>query len=74
MKNIPADTLLSLSWKNADRSQTPGNRKSINSFFRYQFLIRVLLYQHHENIFNDFSVQRLLPHKYSQLGPFITIR
>ena len=30
-----------------------------------------ILYQHHENIFNDFATQVLLPHKYSQLGPFI---
>ena len=31
-----------------------------------------IAYQHHENPFNDFAVQRLLPQKYSQLGPFIT--
>jgi hypothetical protein len=28
-------------------------------------------YRHQENPFDDFALQRLLPHKYSQLGPFI---
>jgi len=28
-------------------------------------------FKHHENIFNDFAVQRLLPQKFSQLGPYI---
>lgn len=31
-----------------------------------------VLYRHKDNSFNDFAVQRLLPQKYSQLGPFIT--
>ncbi len=29
-------------------------------------------YRHHETFFNDYSIQRLLPQKYSQLGPFIS--
>ncbi len=31
-----------------------------------------LHYRHHENVYNDFAFQVLLPQKYSQLGPFIT--
>ena len=31
-----------------------------------------IVYRHHENPFNDYSIQRLFPQKYSQLGPFIT--
>src|SRR6187200_1350429 len=31
-----------------------------------------ILYRHQENSYNDFAVQRLLPQKYSQLGPFLT--
>jgi hypothetical protein len=28
---------------------------------------------HHDNLFNDFGAQRLLPQKYSQMGPFLSV-
>jgi hypothetical protein len=31
-----------------------------------------LVYRHKENSYNDYAIQRLLPQKYSQQGPFIT--
>ena len=50
--------------------QEPEN-KLRNSFYRYNFIIWIS-YRHTDYEFNDFAVQRLLPQKYSQLGPFIT--
>ena len=41
-------------------------------FFQISLRLQVLQYRHHDNPFNDFALQRLLPQKYSQLGPFIT--
>ncbi len=70
LKNILADTLLTLSWKNAIAATPVVNDNE--TLFTDISSTRGLVYQHHENVFNDFSVQRLLPHKYSQLGPFIT--
>jgi len=71
IKNIAGDTTLILSWKNA----------AINLpvvTFKPPFLFSDItstsgiLYRHHDNSFNDYTIQRLLPQKYSQLGPFIT--
>ena len=55
-------------------SSTRGRHqhKTGSVIFGYYFDASGILYQHHENFFNDFATQRLLPHKYSQLGPFIT--
>jgi len=71
VKNIPADTLLTLSWPNAAKTQ-PSSPPDTPRLFSDITTDAGLLYRHHENPFNDFALQRLLPHKYSQLGPFIT--
>jgi hypothetical protein len=71
LKNVKADTSLSLSWKNASfekavQQVTPALLFSdITGTFG-------LSYNHQDNPFNDYTLQRLLPQKYSQLGPFIT--
>lgn len=71
LRNIPADTLLVLSVKDA---QEPG-RLLINDpapVFEEATLATHIAYKHTEGIYNDFASQRLLPQKYSQMGPFIT--
>ena len=71
VKNIVADTTLVLSWQNADiyplvvTAKPPLLFSDITSFAG-------ISYRHHDNPFNDYTIQRLLPQKYSQLGPFIT--
>jgi len=66
--NPTADTTLALSIKNATNSRPlPGTDTP-----RLFTATTGLSYKHHENPINDFALQRLLPHKYSQLGPFIT--
>lgn len=71
LQNIQADTLLTLFWKNAVLPK-PAPQQNTRTLFSDISSSSGLLYHHYENVFNDFSVQRLLPHKYSQLGPFIT--
>lgn len=70
IRNIPADTVINLSWQNAihDNQVVPLRTSQVFSDITSTSGI---LYRHHDNSFNDFAVQRLLPQKYSQLGPFI---
>ncbi|MBP6024579.1 VCBS repeat-containing protein [Ferruginibacter sp.] len=71
LKNIVADTTLTLLWKNAafNTVTTAAPPSFLFSDITGTF---GLLYKHQDNPFNDYTVQRLLPQKYSQLGPFIT--
>lgn len=67
---IGADTLVTLSWSNA-RSQKVMTENPAYLFTDITGAFGVA-YQHHDNPFNDYTEQRLLPQKFSQLGPFIT--
>ncbi|MDO6430319.1 VCBS repeat-containing protein [Flavitalea sp. BT771] len=71
IRNIPADTFMTLSWKNAVKVP-PASPVDAPALFSDVTSSSGIVYRHHENPFNDFALQRLLPHKYSQLGPFIT--
>jgi enediyne biosynthesis protein E4 len=66
--NIKADTLLIIERpEEVPASDTTKYAGNIFSDISSQ-----LPYVHKETEFNDFAVQRLLPQKFSQLGPFIT--
>lgn len=71
LKNIAADTLFTLSWSLAGINDT---NKAAASPVLFSDITAVsgIAYVHHEVSFNDFAIQRLLPQKFSQLGPFIT--
>lgn len=71
IKNLAADTVLVLSWRNATGYEyyTPVKQPVL---FLDITAASGIAYRHHENSFNDYAVQRLLPQKYSQSGPFIT--
>ena len=71
LRNVSVDTLIILNWKNATayRQATPTND---NRLFAPANPATGITYLHHETSFDDYAVQRLLPQKYSQLGPFIT--
>jgi hypothetical protein len=71
VKNVTADTLLVLDWKNAAGYQQPTLIET-NKLFTPGSYGNGIAYLHHETSFDDYSMQRLLPQKYSQLGPFIT--
>ncbi|GAB2808224.1 VCBS repeat-containing protein [Ferruginibacter profundus] len=71
LQNVKADTTLTLSWKNA--SVNTNNANTAASFLFSDITgASGLVYKHQDNPFNDYTLQRLLPQKYSQLGPFIT--
>lgn len=71
LKNISADTTLTLRPSTALMiNSVSGN---VSSFlFTDITSTSGIQYKHSEYEFNDFANQRLLPQKYSQLGPFIT--
>lgn len=71
MYNVPVDTTISLLWQNATGASS-FTMPQIQALFSDITHSSGIAYQHQENVFNDFALQRLLPHKYSQLGPFIT--
>ncbi len=70
IKNFHADTTFRLQWKNAG-DQSHAVTIKAPSLFSDITSSSGLVYKHQENVFDDYSVQRLFPQKYSQLGPFI---
>jgi len=68
---IAADTSLVLAIRNANEyvHVNTANERPLFSDITSSYGIA---YRHQENEFKDFDFQRLLPQKYSQLGPFIT--
>jgi len=70
IKNIPADTTLTISWQNARKPEITPTPAS-NTLFADLTADSAIVFRHHDNSYNDFAFQRLLPQKYSQLGPFI---
>ena len=71
LKNIAADTILVLSWKDAGINSSVLTSGPASLFTDISSSSGIL-YKHQDNPFNDYTLQRLLPQKYSQLGPFIT--
>lgn len=70
VKNIKADTILVLAWQNA-KLQAPGDDIVPTPIFTDISNSMGIEYLHRDNPFNDYTLQRLLPQKYSQQGPFI---
>ncbi len=68
---IAADTILTLGIENA-MNYVPLNKLKEQPLFSEIASSSGIAYRHQENDFKDFDFQRLLPQKYSQLGPFIT--
>lgn len=69
LRDCPADTMLVLDWHNAGITRTVEKRTA--TLFDDITSSAGITYIHHENVFNDFAMQRLLPQKFSQLGPYI---
>ncbi len=70
IRNLAADTSLVINWKNANNY--PDIPFESTKLFTDKTGSSGILYRHHENDFDDYALQTFLPHKYSQLGPFIT--
>ena len=70
IKNQAADTLLLVSQQGAGTAATATYNAPF--IFTDAATMSGILYKHTDHNFNDFGIQRLLPQKFSQLGPFIT--
>lgn len=72
LKNINADTFLTLTYSDAGKAI---NNLAQSSPFLFTDITNIsgLGFKHYEPFFNDYSFQRLLPQKYSQLGPYISV-
>ena len=69
-KNVQADQTLVINYSEANGSIIKPEKKPLDPLF--QDITTKLLQgkiRHHENEFNDFNVERLLPHKLSTEGP-----
>jgi hypothetical protein len=73
IKHVIADTVYTVSERNAvynNSSEVITTRSDV--IFTDAATETNILYKHIDNPYNEFNYQRLLLHKYSQLGPFIT--
>jgi hypothetical protein len=71
IQNPGADQLMTLSYSNA-KEKVSKPALIVPPLFSDITGTLGVNYLHQENPFNDYAFQRLLPQKYSQLGPFIT--
>jgi len=72
IRNIATDSFMTLSWRDARRARPAFRAGERPGLFSDISSSSGIVYRHRESVFNDFALQRLLPHKYSQMGPFIT--
>jgi hypothetical protein len=70
IRNFEADTSFILSWKNAVR-EVPAVITTPHWLFTDITSSSGITYRQQESPFDDYTIQRLLPQKFSQLGPFI---
>src|SRR6187551_1020527 len=71
LQNLNADSTYTLIQKNATENWQPSNPNSKRIFYDVTDSVNAI-YKHTDVTFNDYEEQRLLPQKYSQLGPFIS--
>jgi len=69
---LATDSVYTLVQKNAAGAWRPSSRDSSQCFFTDVTTSANAIYKHTDVVFNDYADQRLLPQKYSQLGPFIS--
>lgn len=74
LRNVPADQLLKVDIRNA-LSGPPVHALSADttSLFRDVTADVGINYVHAENDYNDFNIQKLLPHKLSEYGPALAV-
>jgi enediyne biosynthesis protein E4 len=71
LRTIAADTTLVVQWKQSALQASPlaiaalPLLEDLTAAAGFSFV-------HHDNLFNDFNTQRLLPQKFSQMGPFLS--
>jgi hypothetical protein len=71
LQNVRADSAYTLYQKNATEFWQPSSNITQKVFTNVTASANAI-YKHTDVIYNDYADQRLLPQKYSQLGPFIS--
>jgi len=72
LQNLSTDSLYTLNQINATEIWQPSSRNINLNIFDDVTISRNAIYKHTDVIYDDYADQRLLPQKYSQLGPFIS--
>jgi len=72
LKNVKADQVLKLQYKNAGEKWRGSNQVEMLFTEKSKEVIQPL-FKHHENEFNDYRTQILLPQRMSRLGPFVAV-
>ena len=72
LKNIASNQLLKINYSISPKYNLSSSKKH-KQLFNDNNLNQLVEYQHQENDFDDFDRELLLPHKYSQLGPTLTV-
>jgi hypothetical protein len=72
LQNINTDSTYTLDEKNANDVWAPSNPNISQWIFSEVTATTNAIYKHTDVDYNDYAEQRLLPQKYSQLGPFIS--
>jgi len=72
LTSIRSDTTITIDYANADKTWKPAKSES-NYLFSDVTQKSNVEFLHKETYFNDYAFQRLLPQKYSQLGPGISV-
>ena len=72
LQNLVADTAYTVYQKNATQQWQPSIQNNTQKTFTDVTTSVDAVYKHTDVAFNDYAEQRLLPQKFSQLGPFIS--
>ena len=72
-KAVSANQFLSISSDSSSSEEKNNSVLNADHLFTEISGTDGLEFKHYETFFNDYSFQRLLPQKYSQLGPFISV-
>ncbi len=73
LKNLPANTEVMLRYQDAKIDTTPCEQNPNEAFIKNITQASGIEFKHNENYFNDFSIERLLPHFLSKEGPKMAV-
>lgn len=73
MRNVKADQLLEIEYENSSADKRRFKMNTPTPLFTKGEKETQIFFRHQENEFIDFKREPLLPHKFSQLGPFISV-
>jgi hypothetical protein len=73
LENVPANQRLVLAIDQAKSGVLPRQQQKEALYFQGAASSRPALFSHQENEFEDFNRERLLPHRFSRLGPSMAV-